>query len=557
MFVPFVFLMEPIADYGFLIPFYNYVDMVKDKGWPIIAHERYYQSLEKMRKLGVDDALLQKSGKLWKFTPPTQQTLDDLHKFMIPQDFETDLIAQFPSQQDAWIHLLTTNHPVFESIISDILDEIEAQYNNDVIEGILCYCLPLSLRAVADKRGIPILCQHGGAIRPPFYKDFIGYMDKVDFFAKGELEERFLRFREESQQSPLLSRKGLFKLFVSEQHLGDIHFIDNEPIFDVGVLLTAPFSSVGLVLQHSHISNEEICLRVRRKYPAESVLIRAHPNFTLHQDANDESPTSFHFSCKCTTVVTIIGSGVFEVMWIGRKMRTYVDNPFCFMEAGDLGGHDADIAPLDFINFVIFAYMHPMEWMTDPKHLRFLLSEPSEVDVYMKAFKHHTSHLSEDDIELFYKTEGREYRLGMPLFFTSGIIAHQSAFLYSTQGLSVCEGAFTWSDGDSSCFEFDLTEVIGGDLMVDARLSMVIVNENGEQVVTCLVNDVQVGSVTLSEQSRSLAYKIPGHLAKNKKLSIAFNYSDATFLGGGDRKLAVAFEQLRISHFDNTPIDII
>ena len=81
--------------------------MIKDFGWPIIAHERDFQTLDEITRLEHNYRVI---ADVWQFSPPTQKILNEIPKFMIPQSFENNLLAEFPSQADASVHLLTINY---------------------------------------------------------------------------------------------------------------------------------------------------------------------------------------------------------------------------------------------------------------------------------------------------------------------------------------------------------------------------------------------------------------------------------------------------------------
>jgi hypothetical protein len=397
MFVPFVFTLEVISDYDHILPFYKYFDMAKQYGWPIIAHERYFQSLDKADEIGLGDDWFNAVEQQWRFTRPTKHEIEGVRKYGISETFETEIIGQFPSRMDAWIFLLKNNYESFEELIGSVFDDIVKEYE-EPIEAILCFFVPRSLRIAADKRGIQILSQEASTIRPPFYNRFAVYTDKRDIYSCGELQDRYSRFKKEpeSKQAPILTRKGLLKLLAKKEFLKDIHLIDNDACYEAGVLLSN--FHYGLTYRYTHAGNEEMLLCARKKWGKDDVLIRSRPGFPM-QEGTDDSPTSFHFICKCKRIVGIQSNGLFEAMLAGRVAHGYGDHPFSFMENKGVDDMSKGAAPLDFVNYVIFAYTVPIEWMTDVNHLRFLLSNPSETEVYMKTYKHYTKHLSPEDIE--------------------------------------------------------------------------------------------------------------------------------------------------------------
>ena len=543
MFVSFVFTLDVFSHYDCLIPFFKHLDMMKKYCWPIISHERYFDVVGETANLGIADSELSLLGQQMKFDIPEKKDIYDIVSYKIPLSFETELISQFPSQMDAWIFILKNNYEPFEELLLSYLEDIEKNTMTQ-IEGILCFYAPVSLRRAADAKKIPVFSNQASVFRPPFYNTYLFHIDRENFFGKGELEDRFIQFKKEISENklPMLSRKGILKLFAEEKWLKDIHLVDENPDYELGILLLSIFC--GSSLQHSLMSDRELLLRAYKKYNNSEVLIRSRPGFP-YVGESDDSPTSFHFSCKCKRVAGIQSSGLFEALLVGRAAHNYNDSIYSFMCNNGIEDESKDVAPLDFINFVVFACLTPAQWIVDVHHLRFLLSNPSETDVYMKGFNNFTKHLNPDDIEVFYMTEKREYRTGTVLRFTYGTVSHESAFLYFTEGISECEGSYTWSDGDFSRFEVDLIEEINTNLKIDVQLAMVILNEIGEQVVTCFINDTPLESIILCANTRSLTFNVPKNLVSNKKnLIFTFKYSNAVYVENGPRKLAVAFEWL-------------
>jgi hypothetical protein len=224
-----------MSDYDHLVPFLKYLDMAKRHGWPIIAHERYFEALNSLEEHGFPEASLSAIQNQWSLEQHPSEGLDRIKAYPIPALFEKKLISNFPSQLDAWVHLLTHSDENFTRWIEKTLDDI-ATNHAEQIEGILCFFVPESLRVAADARKIRIFSNEQGAARPPFYKTLTAYIDS-NAYSEGELSQRFARFIRGGAKVPMLSRKGLLRLFAAEEYLKDIHQIDAEPQYELGILL--------------------------------------------------------------------------------------------------------------------------------------------------------------------------------------------------------------------------------------------------------------------------------------------------------------------------------
>jgi hypothetical protein len=141
----------------------------------------------------------------------------------------------------------------------------------------------------------------------------------------------------------------------------------------------------------------------------------------------------------------------------------------------------------------------------------------------------------------------RTYRLGDPLYFTSAHKPHEYAAYYCLGGLHTNGGICTWSNGESTSFEFDLVDPVNGPLTISIALYEVAMDWNSKipaQTVSCEVNGTGCGSVMLTPGKKYLRFTIPAECFTDK-LQITFRYG---YLNpSGDLKIAVAFEWMIIN----------
>jgi uncharacterized protein YqkB len=133
------------------------------------------------------------------------------------------------------------------------------------------------------------------------------------------------------------------------------------------------------------------------------------------------------------------------------------------------------------------------------------------------------------------------------LYFTSGHKPHEYAAYYCLGGLHRNDGFYTWSNGESASFEFDLTEPVNEPLTISVVLYDVAMDwdsPNPETTVNCDVNGVDCGSVILTKGKKYLRFTIPAECYTDKLL-VSFRYSHLHPSEGFN--LAVAFEQMYIS----------
>lgn len=546
MFVPFVFTMDAHSrseNYLFWSHFYWYADACIENKWPIISHERYFERFSHVEEVvfGVPMRWVA-SGHCMSNIPTTEDMLT-LKAFPVSQAKEDALIAEYASQFDCWIDLLSNENSEFEQIIGELLDRIIDDLG-DKPEGILVFeYLPKALLGAAHKRDIPVIFQGGGVLRPPFAPAMNAF-SLIDDNSAGAVKLKYDRFISESMNVQMLTQKGLLRLFVAEQYMMDIHNIDNEPEYDVGVLYT----SEQVALYHAgleYVSDQEMSARAMDRY--DRVLIRTRPGLEPTADALDKSPSCFHFCCKCKHVLGFMTKGMFEAMLAGRIPHEY--GSFFFTEFCNHGIEDdsKSLVPIEFLNFVLFGLCTPFTWLTDPDYLQFLLSDPSEKEQYMRSFNYYTQGISKEDLEFYYMSGNRAYRLGDPLYFTSGHKPHEYAAYYCLGGLHRNGEICTWSNGENTSFEFDLTEPVNESLTISVVLYEVVMDWNSPnpaQTVTCEVGGINCGSVTLAPGEKYLRFTIPAECFADK-LQVIFRYS--YLHTEGDLKLGIAFERMNIS----------
>jgi len=547
MFVPFVFTLDDFyiryENYFDWMFFYLYSDACIKNKWPIISHERYFK-----RFCNIEETVYGIPIRDLFFTSflndLTTEAMLALKSYPIPEKDESDLIAKYPSQLDCWIDLLKNENLEFENIIGKALDKIITDFGEKP-EAILAWeRIPKALQSAADKRGIPVVFQGLSILRPPLVP-ILNAFSLINGNNAKLVKARYDKFMLENEGIPMFTRKGILRLLVSEQYQIDIHNIDKEPEYDVGIL----YNNANTAYQYiddNYLSDQEMSIHAREKYT--KILIRTRPLYEPTADALDDSPTCFHFCCKCRRVLGLRTKGMFEAMLAGRIAHEY--GSFFFHSFCNDGIEDGSkgVAPVEFINFVLFGMCTPFTWLTKPDYLRFLLSNPSEKEIYMCSFEHYTRNISREDLEFYYMSDNRIYRLGDLLYFSSGHKPHEYAAYYTTDGLCKPWGNdCTWSNGEYTSFEFDLAEPVNEPLLILVGLHDVAMDwssPNPSQTVICEVNGTNCGSVMLVPGKKHFKFLIPVECFKDK-LRIKFLYS---YLHNTEQgiKLAIAFESMRI-----------
>jgi len=539
MFVPFVFTLDTHSssgNYFHWAQFYMYAGVCIKNKWPIISHERYFELFSHVEDKVFGTTLRYVVSNYCMSTIPITEDMLAIKAYPVSQTKEDALITKYASQFDCWIDLLKNENSEFEQIIGELLDRIINDFD-EKLEGILIYeYLPKALRRAANKRDIPVIFQGGGVLRPPF-APALNAFSLINDNSADIIKSKYERFISENSGVPMLTHKGILRLFIAEQYMMDIHNIDNDPEYDVGVLYNNGKTALHHVGQE-YVSDQEMSARAKKRY--DTVLMRTRPGFDPTTDAQDDSPTCFHFCCKCRHVMGFMTKGMFDAMLAGRIAHEYGSFIFTSFCNHGIEDNSKSLVPIEFLNFVLFGLCIPFIWLTDPDYLRFLLSKPSEKELYMRSFNYFTQNITKEDLELYYVNSGREYRLGDPLYFTSGHKPHEYAAYYCTGGLHSNERFCTWSNGESTSFEFDLTEPTNEPLTISVALYTVAVDWNSQnpaQTVTCEVGGINCGSIILTPEKKYMRFTIPKECFTDKLLVI-FRYG--YLHTSGDLKIAIA-----------------
>lgn len=382
MIVPFIYDLEVVSDYDHISVFYFYLSEAKKHGWPMIAHERYFMKPSEFYEKIMSREQLKPTAEFLHFDMPEDKDMDRIGQYFVSQQFEDEMLAEFGSRMDCWTQLLSKDYVPFENYINEIFDRIEEDYS-EKIEAILCFFEPIALRRAADKRGIRVIHQEGTMYRTPFYR-MAGFFDFKEGYGKGELEERYYRFKKEikNREVKLFSCKEICALFMTSQGLTQLDLFDTAPQYEMGVGLVD--LSLCVNLKDSLINTDEVFLEARKNYPMDQITTRSRYRVT---GCDDNSPSAYHFILKCKRVAALHSNLIFETMLLGRTACVYGASPFAFMgNKGIMDKSHKDI-PLDFINFTTFGYFVPWEMLRDEKYIRWRLSSPSEIEIYEEHMK--------------------------------------------------------------------------------------------------------------------------------------------------------------------------
>lgn len=385
MIVSFVMTFLTTKDRPYLWVFYRFLDMAKNYGWPIIAQEEYFEKPSVLKKMGKRELIdVERVKRQFGYNVPTDEDLEKIVPYIITNEFQEKLIEKYGSVNDAHLELMKNRDDEFEELLSGFFEEMSQK---EKVECVITLTSFPSLYHIANKYGAKVLNLELGAFRSPTYLD-TGYMDEQVILGNNSLEKRYLNFCKEMELSdcPIFTRQELLAIMLRPNYLKYLFRINDNPTHKLGLALgTAtwfPFC------KNSAMNDEELIYHAQKNYRLGEMLIRRHPGdfagamYPSVDYARDTSLNTLEFILRCKKVATLGSNLVIEAMLFGRDVVVYQKSAGYYAAAHKV---TEDYKPsIELLNFLIFGYMVPFDFLTDVNYIRWRLSNPSEMDIYMK-----------------------------------------------------------------------------------------------------------------------------------------------------------------------------
>lgn len=299
----------------------------------------------------------------------------------LPADLLAPRLRRLGSSWKMYGQLVTRRLPELEAAFGLALQELDSQAP---VEAILAFANNPSVSHVARQRGLPIVHNEFGPLRPPGYV-MTGYWDRRGVSRASEATSRYSTFRRLSMAArvPLLDREEMLEVLRRTPSPAPGA---EPPRYRVGVALQGEDNA------YVHgIGALDLLSMARRHHRAIDVLVRYHPGSVARYSptlaATDTSPSATSFITQCDTVLTVSSGTALEAMLLGRRAVVVGDSPLAL--AADTGletrRRHSEVELLQRLNFLVFGYLVPGALMFDPAYVRWRLTEPGELDI----FRHH------------------------------------------------------------------------------------------------------------------------------------------------------------------------
>lgn len=386
--VPFVFTLAPYNEAPYLWYFYKWLEVCKEKHWPIIAQEIYFCPPKYFTSLGRRESYDKDRASVEEYSLPKNDDLNKIGQFKIPDELLEALINEKRSIMDAYCFLLKDVYPPLASQIRDIILNIRKNYSEQIEAFAVLQHLP-SLSAVAEEFGIPVVHLERGPFRE---KNYIktAFWDLENLQGGHTTEKRYAAFYDICKKGhlPIFTGKELLSIFLEQNQLPVLRRAEKKATKKIGIALGYALDPV--CLYRTFFNDAEMLIQARKKYGAENMLARKHPGDPYRAQypmfsSCMESPnqTTIDFILNCEAVASIISNVSMEAMYYGRKAYTFLPCPSYYAAAHSLQ-EDPRCASDEYLSFYALCYLIPHEYMTNYQYYLWRLSNPSEEEIYFR-----------------------------------------------------------------------------------------------------------------------------------------------------------------------------
>lgn len=387
MIVPILFSLDnySFAEKVNLRPFYSFLYFCYKNKYPIIAQEEYlelpenYLKSEKMSYIFTEE-----SKKQWNFDVMTNEQFNSIKKYIITDKMSQDICKDYENKSKAHLDILSKPNKKLKKILKDYLDKIESD-SKKKIDAVLVWVSNPSIIEICNKKNIKVIQMEMSPIREPSYKLTLGYCCLNSKYDVETVKKQYKEFKKNIDKNDLLSRDEILSLFLKECDKNILAKRSKPKEYDLGIALSMPedyFYSIYAIMSHEDIIEKAVCLTEE-----ERISYRFHPGmkYNIGDKVNiDNSPSSKEWITKCNNIVSGVSNVCFEAMLFGNSVITLSDEmPWSFMCQNHLSYLDNNVVELEFINFMIFFYFVPFEFLFNDKYLKKrFFSDKNIIDIY-------------------------------------------------------------------------------------------------------------------------------------------------------------------------------
>lgn len=372
------------------------MDFALQNDFPVIAEEVYFQKpsiYERENEYSFRDIVDGYNVK-HGFSKPTDEKMEQLKKYPITASEKKKIFDKQQDMKEAAIHILQHRDQAFEKLIFEKIDAVEKREGK--IDAIITWTWYPSLEWCCKKRNIKILFLEQTTFRPDTYRFKLGYFQFYDKYDSIQMDEDYQAFLKQFKNSKhYFNRKELLALFLSKDNLPFLNQLNRGCRYEFGCNIGPDYDPLA---EANCQCNEDILLKELSNLCMPSqVSVRIHPMRTKPLDVDaytvDHSKNSLEWILQNRRIVSIGSNLAFEAMLLGRTSYIMGKHfPYRFGGVTSLSQIEDKIADIRYLNYIIFGYYVPYDFMFDVDYITWRLEEPSLLEIYEYNLSYILSH---------------------------------------------------------------------------------------------------------------------------------------------------------------------
>ena len=302
-----------------------------------------------------------------------------------------DLEEKLTSRTEMLSYLLQNRYEPLETELIRLIEQELSQKEETRIDAIFnCLDTFASIHYLGERYNCPIISYCFSAVKKIHgYRQTL-YLASLDGIIRQskEAEKRYKDYKMGKKAPVIFSNRELLAIFGKAKNIPLLKIMDYEPEHELGICKLASAIYPYDYLKHPY-TDTDLYYEARKKLKSTDIIIRDHPG--IPWNGNDKGPKKEHerndpisFILSCKRVASIDSQILLKaLLW---KRTIFVKggiSSFEFMSAKDI--RNMEKTDIDKLNYYIFGYLIPAEFMFSAEYWRWRLYEkPSEYDVYIK-----------------------------------------------------------------------------------------------------------------------------------------------------------------------------
>ncbi len=377
-------MIVPIVLYPFLEEseyewlFLKFFNFTYENNMPIIAGEYFLKNPQNEYKM---DTRYMSGDR----TPSYDQILNsDIQKISL--SFMEELIIERGSRKNAFSFIVKNSYKPFKDEIVKALDSIEKKYSTKIKQIILWGIRYKSIDEIAEERGINVIIMELAPLRRPTFRNLAYFSFDDPHGPNSRLYENYQEFCYESNEInlPLLCRKEILGLLLSDQYMKYINLLDLESKYKIGFAYSSDISQ--FFFEEDNLDyNEELLDEITNIFSKDEILVR-NKKYKTEKILNyieDDSDMSIEFIAKCECVAMVYSNMLIEAILMGKAIYSLAKKSqlksFCMKELSD---KEKYVVEDKFVNYLIFVHFVPYELINDMDYIEWRLTNPKQTEIF-------------------------------------------------------------------------------------------------------------------------------------------------------------------------------